>query len=68
MTVLKPADASRGDFTKTIIIRLNDKSLPQSLQALKLIADKAEVVEALPDGERASQADFLVIVGSDFKD
>ncbi|MBI5654183.1 LytR C-terminal domain-containing protein [Candidatus Uhrbacteria bacterium] len=63
MTVLKPADASTT-YAKTVIVKITDKELPQTLQALELVTDNASVV-ALPEGEKPSKADFLIIVGAD---
>lgn len=63
MTVLKPADASTT-YAKTVIVKITDKDLPQTLQAIELVTDNASVV-ALPEGEKLSKADFLIIVGAD---
>jgi hypothetical protein len=66
LSVLKPADAKKKDYTQTVVVKLTDKELPQTLQAIMAATGNARVV-TLPAGENASKADFLVIVGADFK-
>jgi len=66
MTVLPAAAANKDDYAKTVIVKLTDKALPKTLQSLETATKNAAVV-ALPEGEKASKADFLVIVGSDLK-
>lgn len=66
LKTLTPTDAKKKDYAKTVIVKLTDKALPQSLQAIQTAAGESEVGE-LPAGELASQADFLVIVGATFR-
>lgn len=63
LTVLPATDAEVKTYTKTIIIRANDKPLPLTLQALVSLTG-AEVVEP-PPAETGLKGDFLVVVGSD---
>ena len=62
-TRVTPADAT-GSYTETIIVDLTggDEGKAATLQ---LLADdlNAEVVTELPDGERASTHDILIIIG-----
>jgi len=66
MNVLPAAAADKDDYAKTVIIKLTDKALPKTLQSLETATKNAAVV-AMPEGEKASKADFLVIVGADLK-
>lgn len=64
LDVLPAASAGKDDYAKTIIVKLTDKALPQTLKSLESVTNGAAVV-AMPEGEKASKADFLVIVGAD---
>lgn len=66
MDVLPAAAANKSDYAKTVIVKLTDKALPQTLKDLETATKNAAVVE-MPEGEKASKADFLVIVGADLK-
>lgn len=66
LDALKPTDAKKKDYAQTIVVKLTDKELPLSLQAINSAAGSAQLVP-LPADENPSKADFLVIVGADFK-
>lgn len=67
LKTLTPTDAKNKDYAKTIIIKMSDKDLPQSLQAIQSAAPYAAVVEELKEDEPASKADFLIIIGADYQ-
>jgi CTP:molybdopterin cytidylyltransferase MocA len=62
---LKPKDAARKDYEKTIIVKLSDQPLTETLKKLVEIT-KAEVVE-LPSAETNVKGDILIIVGADYQ-
>lgn len=66
LEALKPTDAGKKDYAQTIVVKLTDKELPLSLQAINSVAGTSQSVQ-LPAEESPSKADFLVIVGADFK-
>jgi hypothetical protein len=67
LKTLAPTDAKSKDYSQTIILKMSDKDLPQSLQAIQSVAVNAGVVEELKEGEPRSTADFLIIVGADYR-
>jgi len=58
-------DAAQKNYSKTIIIKLSDKPLTATLQALQTSLN-AEVVAA-PVAEKGLSGDVAIIVGADFK-
>jgi hypothetical protein len=64
LTVLTATDAKVKTYEKTVIVKANDKPLPETLKTLQAVT-KAEVIAA-PEAEGALKGDFLVIVGADF--
>lgn len=62
--VQKPGDAT-GAYTKSIIVDLTDGADEGKAVTVQQLADDlgVEVVTELPDGERASTADVLILIG-----
>jgi len=58
-------DAKDKTYAKTIIVKLSDKPLTATLQALQTVLN-AEVVSA-PSAEKGLSGDVAIIVGTDFK-
>lgn len=63
--VQTPGDAS-NTYTKTVIVDLTGGDDEGKAAAIDVLADdlKAEVVTELPDGERTSTHDVLILIGS----
>ncbi|MFH1621201.1 MAG: LytR C-terminal domain-containing protein [Patescibacteria group bacterium] len=66
LNVLQPGDAKLKNYTSTIIVKNSDNVFSQTVSTLTSLTGGK--LEALPEGEKVSTADILVIVGSDFKD
>lgn len=64
-TVLKPRDASKKDYAKTIISKVSDKEMDSAIQAILGVVN-AETVD-LPSQESGVKGDILIIVGDDYK-
>lgn len=60
--VVEISDASREDYSGTFIIPINPAIKPEQLKEFAENMD-AEVMDKLPQGETASEADILIIVG-----
>lgn len=66
LTVLKPTDAKKKDYAQTVVVKLTAKAMPATLEAIQQATGESKT-SSLPAGELTSKADFLIIVGADFK-
>ncbi len=61
--VVKRADAAMMDYTKTVVIALNEQS---AVQATQIATTLHASVGTLPEVEEKPDADILIILGTDF--
>ncbi len=62
---LRPRDARQKGYEKTLIVKLTDEELPETLRFLKEYLN-AEVVE-LPEVETSVEGDVLIIIGANYE-
>lgn len=62
-SITKVADANKKDYTKTIVFRrVKDDAQKQAVNALAATLN-GDIVDTLPNGEKSTDADVLVILG-----
>ncbi len=65
LQVLAPANAAKNDYPLTLVVQLSDKDLPKTRSILLENLAVSDVTTTLPEYEKTSSADFVIILGAD---
>lgn len=63
--VLKPRDAVKKNYAQTIIVKISDKSFPETERQLLQVLGNV-TLQTLPTAETNVKGDYLVILGADY--